>query len=99
MKPNRYLTILATVAVVAVISAAVAATLAFSSTNSTLASNCQQIENLKGAIRSTISLQARSIGVKGSVAYNYFHEHPEELAAARKSTLESLQTFAPQVCP
>src|ERR1700720_570670 len=60
--------------------------------------NCRGIETLKLQFRTAIQQSLTQLGTPGSAGYAYYQLHPDELKAAYKQTLQTLQTFAPKKC-
>jgi hypothetical protein len=61
-------------------------------------SNCHQIELLKGTIRVVVARSLLTLGKPGTAGYEYYFEHPAELANAKAQLVGELQQFASRRC-
>lgn len=59
---------------------------------------CVQVNNLRGAIYTTLQRSTKLLGVKGGSAYQYYKKHPQALAEAKVTIAQELATFNPVSC-
>lgn len=60
--------------------------------------NCRTGELIKTELRGLIAGSDKTLGVKGSAGYEYYHAHPAELANARKQNANAIYVFRAKAC-
>ena len=58
------------------------------------ARTCRVVQQIQAPIVATVKRQAQIIGTKGSSGYEYYLQHPAELAAARQQIADELRAFS-----